>query len=109
MVFANINNSSDIILKTLESSQEIQDHIKTIEEIARQTNLLALNAAIEAARAGVNGRGFSVVAAEVRKLSDYSKKNADLIRDLSPHPVHGFPSETVVLPAEDNQVADIVL
>ncbi|AOY77683.1 methyl-accepting chemotaxis protein [Clostridium formicaceticum] len=73
---------SSIIGALDKSSKEIGDIIEIITSISEQTNLLALNAAIEAARAGEAGRGFNVVAEEIRKLADESKNAAKEISEL---------------------------
>lgn len=70
------------ITKLAEQNRSIGEITSTVADIADQSNLLAVNAAIEAAKAGEHGRGFSVVAQEIRSLSEQSKKSTTQVKDI---------------------------
>ena len=83
---ASVQNNSSAIYNKIHDFQERTRRIETISlmvsRMANQTNLLALNAAIEAKRAGIDGKGFTIVAAEIRELANQSKKSAEEIQQL---------------------------
>jgi methyl-accepting chemotaxis protein len=90
MVFERVEKSVDRVFELESKSRNVQRITEFITSVAHSTNLLSLNASIEAARAGEAGRGFSVVADEIRKLAESASRSAEEISKL----VHEIQTDT---------------
>ncbi len=94
-----VESTASDILRLAEQAQAIGEIIATVNDIAEQTNILALNAAIEASRAGEHGKGFGVVATEVKALAEQSKKATVQVRQILGEIQRG--TQTAVLSTEE--------
>lgn len=106
---ANLKDRIEAIARQIvtlsEQTTQINKVSSLVSDLANQTNMLALNAAVEASRAGESGRGFKVVATEIRKLADASKKSAEKINTLI-NDIQAAMNSTVMVTDEGMKTAD---
>jgi methyl-accepting chemotaxis protein len=106
LIQSEIRKMKDVSSGNIQAVNSIAQKIGVINEIVFQTNMLSLNAAIEAARVGEQGRGFSVVASEVKKLAEKSKKASEEIQTLSKESVKSAQEASHMLEATFPHIQD---
>ena len=102
-----MRSAAQVITRLNEDVLSIEDILEVIQKIAEQTNLLALNAAIEAARAGEQGRGFAVVADEVRTLASRTQQSTQEIREKIDRVMTGSTDAVNSIQASEHNVAEV--
>ncbi len=103
-----VSHASTVIVKLAKESEKIAQVLGVIQGIAEQTNLLALNAAIEAARAGEQGRGFAVVADEVRTLASRTQQSTENIQTMISDLESGVSEAVEAINSGSGQVEEVV-
>jgi methyl-accepting chemotaxis protein len=103
-VFERVESTGDKVYELEAKTRHVHQITEIITAVAHRTNLLSLNASIEAARAGEAGRGFSVVADEIRKLSESAGRSADEISQL----MHEIQADTAMVADEMRQSSQVI-